>query len=127
MTDAPQLLTAFPPPPSPARTRPPERPPLRLGLVQERWHADPVEHERALATGIALAASQGATIVCLQELTLSPYFAITPDGPQAAGVQPEDLDNGPTIQFARQCATASGVYVHASLFERAAAPDGRAD
>ena len=29
-------------PESPARTRPAERPPLRLGLVQQRWHADPL-------------------------------------------------------------------------------------
>ena len=49
--------------PSPPRraTRPPERPPLRLGLVQERWHPDPAEHEAALATGIGMAAAQGAT------------------------------------------------------------------
>jgi N-carbamoylputrescine amidase len=81
----PELRTAFPPPASPARTRPAERAPLRLGLVQERWHADPAEHEAALAAGIAMAAAEGATIVCLQELTLSPYFAVTAGGPQAAG------------------------------------------
>ncbi|MGZ4314028.1 MAG: hydrolase, partial [Solirubrobacteraceae bacterium] len=93
----PELITAFPPPPSPARTRPPERAPLRLGLVQERWHADPAEHEAALAAGIGMAAAEGATIVCLQELTLSRYFAVTADGPQAAGAEPEDLEDGPTV------------------------------
>src|SRR5947209_825139 len=120
----PELLTAFPPPPSPARTRPPERPPLRLGLVQERWHADPDEHASALAAGIRMAAAEGARIVCLQELTLSPYFAVTADGPGAAGAEPEDLENGPTATFARECATSFGVYVHASLYERADASDG---
>src|SRR5215210_1336487 len=69
------------PPPSPARVREPTRPPLRIAAVQHRWHPDPDEHEAALAEGIRLAAEQGATLVCLQELTLSPYFAITPDGP----------------------------------------------
>ncbi len=54
----PELLTAYPPPPSPARTRPPERAPLRLGLVQERWHPDPEEHQEALATGIRAAAAR---------------------------------------------------------------------
>ena len=112
----PELITAFPPPPSPARTRPPERAPLRLGLVQERWHPDPAEHEAALSTGIAMAAQAGATIVCLQELTLSPYFAVTAGGPQAAGAEPEDLDSGPTISFARRAAGESGVHVHASLY-----------
>jgi N-carbamoylputrescine amidase len=120
----PELLTAFGPLPSPARTRPPERAPLRLGLVQERWHPDPLEHADALAAGIALAAAQGARIVCLQELTLSRYFAITPDGPAAAGAAPEDLSTGPTVSFARRAAAASGVYVHTSVYERAEGADG---
>jgi N-carbamoylputrescine amidase len=119
-----RLLTAFGPLSSPARTRPVARPPLRLGLVQERWHADPAEHRGALADGIRAAAGQGASIVCLQELTLSPYFAITPDGPQTAGAQPEDLGTGPTFSFASAIARETGVHVHASLFERADGPDG---
>jgi len=92
--------------------------------VQQRWRADPAAHAQALIEGIALAAEQGATIVCLQELTLSPYFAITPDGPAALGVEPEPLEDGPTITFARHAAAESGVYVHASLFERADRGDG---
>jgi N-carbamoylputrescine amidase len=119
-----RLLTAFGPLTSPARTRDPERPPLRLGLVQERWHADSNEHLAALSAGIRTAAGQGASIVCLQELTLSPYFAITPDGPDAAGAPPEDLDTGPTFAFASAIATELGIHVHASLFERADGPDG---
>ena len=70
-----------------------------------------------------MAAGEGARIVCLQELTLSPYFAVTPDGPsrrrRARGAQ-----TGPTIAFARRAAAETGVYVHASLFERA---DGAGD
>ena len=119
-----RLLTAFGPPASPARTRDPERPPLRLGLVQERWHADPDEHLAALSAGIATAAGQGAAIVCLQELTLSPYFAITPDGPEAAGAPPEDLATGPTFAFLSAIAAELGIHVHASLYERADGPDG---
>ena len=75
-----------------------------IGLVQERWHSDPGEHEAALATGIGIAAGEGARIVCLQELTLSRYFATTPDGPAAAGAEPEDLETGPTATFARRMA-----------------------
>jgi N-carbamoylputrescine amidase len=55
--------------------------------------------------------------VCLQELTLSPYFAIVPDGPH----DPEDIPDGPTARFARRMALEHGVYVHASLYERAPA------
>jgi N-carbamoylputrescine amidase len=119
-----RLLTAFGPLTSPARARESQRPPLRLGLVQERWHADPDEHLAALSAGIRTAAGQGASIVCLQELTLSPYFAITPDGPEAAGAPPEDLATGPTFAFVSAIAAELGVHVHASLFERADGPDG---
>jgi N-carbamoylputrescine amidase len=124
MTDQPKLVVAGPPPESPARTRPPGREPVRIGLVQERWHPDRGEHEAALAAGIRLAAAEGARIVCLQELTLSPYFAITPDGPVAVGAAPEELESGPTFSFARRLATETGAYVHASLYERADGPDG---
>ena len=119
-----RLEVAYPPPPSPARTKPSERAPLRVGVVQERWHPDPDEHEHALAHGIELAAGEGARIVCLQELTLSRYFAITPDGPQAVGATPEELDGGPTVTFARRIAAETGVYVHASLYERSDGSDG---
>jgi N-carbamoylputrescine amidase len=123
----PQLLTAFEIPPSPARTRAPARSPLRIGAVQESWRSDPDEHQAALARGIAMAAEAGGQVVCLQELTLSPYFAITPDGPQALGVEPEELETGPTISFARHCAAEHGVHVHASLFERADPEAGHPD
>ena len=124
MPDPPRLIVAGPVPESPARTRPAERVPLRVGLVQERWHADPEEHQGALAAGIRLAAEHGARIVCLQELTLSPYFAITAEGPHPGGAEPEDLHGGPTFAFAARMARETAVYVHASLFERADGPDG---
>lgn len=106
-------------PDSPARVHEPDRPPFRAALVQHRWHADPSEHRDALAEGVRLAAREGARLVCLQELTLSPYFAITPDGPAAAGVEPEPLPGGPTQEFASSLAQEFGVVVHASLYERA--------
>jgi len=124
-----ELITTTTAPPSPARVADgrPRRAPLRVGAVQQRWHADAAEHEAALLAGIALAAAEGARLVCLQELTLSPYFAITPDGPAAAGAAPEPLEDGPTATFARRAAAAHGVHVHASLYERdpdPAHPDG---
>jgi N-carbamoylputrescine amidase len=124
MSEELQLLLSGPPPVSPARTQPPARGLLRVGLVQHRWHPDPDEHQEALAAGIRMAAAEGAQIVCLQELTLSRYFAVTPDGPSAVGVQPEELDEGPTSMFARRAAGETGVYVHASLYERADGEDG---
>ena len=118
-----KLLTALgDPPPSPARVREPTRPPFRVGAVQHRWHPEPQEHQKALAQGIRLAAERGAQLVCLQELTLSPYFAITPDGPLPGGSGgiPEDIPGGATTQFAARMASETGAHIHASLYERVA-------
>jgi N-carbamoylputrescine amidase len=119
-----RLITAFGPLPSPARTHPPTRGTVRVGAVQERWRADPREHERALAAGIATAAGAGAQLVCLQELTLSRYFAVDARGPIAAGAEPEELPGGPTHSFAVRMAEQTGTYIHASLYERAEGNDG---
>ena len=112
------VITAFDPPVSPARVDPPTREPFRIGLVQERWHPDPAEHEEALAAGIRAAADHGARLVCLQELSLSPYFAVTPGGPEEAGAEAEEIPGGPTTEFATRVAAETGVHVHASLYER---------
>jgi N-carbamoylputrescine amidase len=117
-------MTAYEPQRSLARTREPDRPPFRIALVQERWHPDPEEHRDALATGIRIAAGEGARVVCLQELTLSPYFAVTADGPGAAGVASEDIHGGATFAFASRLAGETGIHVHASLYERADGEDG---
>jgi len=116
----PELITAYEVPESPARVNPARRRPFRIGAVQERWHPDPQEHRAALAGGVAIAAAEGARLVCLQELTLSPYFAITADGPR----EPEDIDQGPTRAFAAELAREHDTFVHASLYERSDGADG---
>ena len=90
--------------------------PVRVGAVQHRWHPDPDEHRAALAEGVWMAAGEGARLVCLQELTLSRYFAVNPDSPRP-GVEPEQLEGGPTTAFAAALAVETGAYVHASLWE----------
>ncbi|MGC3992725.1 MAG: nitrilase-related carbon-nitrogen hydrolase [Propionicimonas sp.] len=109
---------------SPARVHDTGRPPLVVGLVQTRWHEDADEHRAVLADGIASAASAGAQVLFLPELTLLRYPADTrPDGVPADLA--EDLASGPTTSFARAMAAAHSVLVHASLYERADGPDGR--
>ena len=103
--------------PSWARVETPELTPVRVGAVQVAWHPDPDEHRAALAEGIRLAASEGAGLICLQELTLSPYFAVTPDGPGPDRVLPEPIEGGPTLAFAAAMAAETGTLVHASLYE----------
>ena len=119
-----RLIRPEQPPASLARTRDPQRPSFRIAALQHRWHRDPSEHEAALERGIRIAAEEGAQLVCLQELTLSRYFAVDPAGPQAAGAEPEELPGGRTFEFAARMASETGVHVHASLYERADGEDG---
>jgi N-carbamoylputrescine amidase len=114
-----ELVLAMDPPPSAARVAPPERGTFRIGAVQQRWRADAVAHEAALAEGVRLAAAEGARLVCLQELTLSPYLAVDADPSPEALARAEAIPDGPTTAFARRMAVETGAYVHASLFERA--------
>ncbi len=116
MSDQPAVLRA-PALDSPARSRPATRQPLRIAAVQDRWHADPDEHRETLTASVRIAAAEGARLICLQELTLSRYFAIEPDGDRTAS---EDIPDGPTSQWALALAAETGAYVHASLYERAA-------
>lgn len=113
-----KLITKFEVLPSPMREKPPEREPLRVALVQSRWYEDANEHKAVLAEGIRLAASQGAKVICLQELTLSPYFAITADAYERAQLTAELIPEGATTQFAKAMAAETGVVIHASLYEK---------
>ena len=104
-------------PPSPARVGPPRRPPFTVGLVQQRWFPDAREHVESLVRGVRLAAENGAELVCLQEMTLLPYCAIVPGGPDAVGIHPEPLPGGPTWELVRDLAVELGIHVHGSVFE----------
>ena len=104
---------------SPARVNKPTRPPFRIGAVQEAWRPDAEEHAAALERGIAMAAGEGAQLVCLQELTLSPYFAIVPDAIEEAMAMAEPIPGGPTTELAARAAWEHGIHVHASLYEKA--------
>ena len=117
----PRLITAIgETPPSLARVEAPTRAPFRVGAVQEAWHADAEEHVAAIERGIAMAAGEGAQLVCLQELTLSPYFAIVPDALETAAAMAEPIPGGPTHELAARAAREHGIHVHASLYEQAA-------
>ena len=116
-----ELITRIDDPlPSPFRADEPEASPLRVGAVQCAWHPDPAEHLDVLRQGVRLAASHGAQVVLLQELTLSPYFCSAPDVDDALSTYGEDIDTGPTAAFAREMAADHGIAVHASLYERTA-------
>jgi N-carbamoylputrescine amidase len=119
-----RIVKALDPPPSLAATEASRSRVVRIGAVQERWREDRDEHETALAAGIVAAAGEGASLVCLQELTLSRYFAVDARGPATLGVEPEQLPGGPTHRFAARMAAQTGAHIHASLYERADGEDG---
>ena len=107
-------------PPSPARVRPADGPPLRIGVVQHAWAPEGLLEW--LDAAVDAAVERGAQIVFLPEVTLVRYPADTlPDGP--ANALAEDLDSGPTVEFARAAARRNRVHVHASVYRRAAPDD----
>ena len=117
-------LTIAEAPKSLSRVKEATRSPLRVGLVQTKWHQDPTEHETVLMGGISEAAKAGAKIVFLQELTLSRYPAdAKPEGVPSKIAEP--LEGGKTHVFAAKAAKEFGVIIHASLYEQANLPDGR--
>lgn len=89
-----------------------------VGLVQTKWHEDPEEHRKTLATGINQAALAGAQIVFLQELTMLRYMADVRPDPSERSATAESLEDGPSITFFREQAQANDVYVAGSIFEK---------
>lgn len=89
---------------------------LTVGLVQQQWYPNADEHKKHLQAGIAEAAEKGARLICLQELTLSPYYC------SRAEVKPdefiEDIETGPSLGFAREMANKYNVFIVISLVER---------
>lgn len=90
---------------------------LKVGLVQQQWHSDPSVHKQSLSEGIKEASAKGAKLVCLQELTLSPYFCTRAD--VDATPFKEEIETGPTVSFISKVAQENNVYITASLFETA--------
>jgi len=110
-------------PASLSRTTATNRPPLRVGLVQHKWRPDPTVLTSVLRGAIDQAAGEGARIVFLPEIALLRYPADVPAG-HDPGAATEDLADGPTFALAADAARANGIFVHASLYEKAEAEDG---
>jgi N-carbamoylputrescine amidase len=89
-----------------------------IALVQMRCAVDREENLAAALEKIRQAARQGAQIVCLPELFLSPYFCQREDHSFFELAEPVP---GPTTDALGQVARELGVVVIASLFERRAA------
>jgi len=89
---------------------------IRVALIQTRWPGTRQVMQEVYHQKIAEAAAKGAQLVCLQEFTLSPYFASTLD---PAGFDwAEPLEGGPTHDFLGKLAQQHGLFIIGSIFER---------
>ncbi len=95
--------------------------PSKIALVQTRWPGNRQAMVETYRSLIAQAAGLGADIICLQEFTLSPYFASTIDEDNYRWAEP--LHGGETDRILAEMARANGVFLVGSLFEKG--DDGR--
>lgn len=106
---------------------------IKIALIQTHWPGDRptiIQTYRAL---VKEAAAQGAEVVCLQEFSLSPYFASVIDPANYKWAEP--LTGGESDMIFGELAESNGVYLIGSLFEEdngrywdtatIHAPDGR--
>jgi N-carbamoylputrescine amidase len=91
---------------------------LKLGLVQMRCSIDPSENVDKAESMIRAAASEGANIICLQEIFNTIYFCQTEDHKYFAFA--EEIP-GPTTERLGKVAAELELVVIAPIFERRAA------
>ena len=90
---------------------------VQIGLVQMACEAQPQANMKKATERIAQAASQGAQIVCLQELFLSKYFC---DIESHDNFELAEAVPGPSTTALGEVAKQYGVVIVASLFEKRA-------
>jgi len=90
---------------------------VKVGTVQMSCSANPDENLKKAIAGIRQAASQGAQIVCLQELFRSLYFCDVEDYDNFKLAEPIP---GPSTNTLGKLAKELGVVIVASLFEKRA-------
>ena len=101
--------------------------PIRIALAQTAW--EPGQMERKFQAMAKEARLRGATLFCLPEFALSPYFALRPKGEGTAPV-PEPIPGGISCTFFSELARANSLFVQGSLLEEGFdtsvvfAPDG---
>ncbi|RFC47242.1 MAG: N-carbamoylputrescine amidase [Verrucomicrobia bacterium] len=91
---------------------------ITLGLIQGRAFASPAESLSWHIDRIRAAAAEGAQVIVLQELFLTPYFCRSEDPAWFDAAEPVP---GPTTDLLGKLAGELGVVLVASLFERRAA------
>ncbi len=90
---------------------------IRIALIQTRWLGSRAAMIDDYTDLIAQAVTGGAQVVCLPELTLSPYF---PSRPDPSGFEwAESLDTGDSARFFSAQAAQHKITLIGSIFEKA--------
>jgi N-carbamoylputrescine amidase len=93
---------------------------LTIGIIQYAWAGTREAMIAVIREMVAEAAGRGATLICLPELSLSPYFPITTD--PAGLVWAEPLHGGDSDRVFGELARQHGVSVISSIVERDSDP-----
>ncbi len=88
----------------------------RIALIQTHWPGDRATIIDAYRSLVKEAATAGAQLVCLQEFTLSPYFASTIDEANYQWAEP--LYGGDTDRVLGELAREHNLWLVGSIFER---------
>ncbi len=92
--------------------------PIRVALAQTFWPGSRLKMMEAVRVLVAEAAGRGASLVCLHEFTLSPYFASVIDPENYIWAEP--LRGGDSDLLFGELARRHGVHIVGSLFEEGA-------
>jgi N-carbamoylputrescine amidase len=88
---------------------------VRAALVQQAWTGDKESMTEAAVRHIGAAASQGAQVVCLQELFYGPYFCQVQDAGYYSYT--ERIPDGPTTRLLQEVAASHRVVLIAPMYE----------
>ncbi len=91
---------------------------IRVAVAQTHWPGDRTAMMDTYRDLVGQAAGRGAELVCLQEFTLSPYFASAMD--DAGFTWAEPLRGGPSDRFLGALARDHELWLVGSIFEKAA-------
>ena len=89
---------------------------MHIALAQGRWMGDQDSTKALYAGLVAEAAGTGASLICLPEFSILPYFPGRRDRAGFAWAEP--LPGGPSERFFSQLARRHQVHLIGSLFER---------
>lgn len=89
---------------------------IRIAILQTGWPGAREPMLDVYRQKLAEAAQAGVQLACLQEFSISPYFASQLD--RAGFDWAEPIEDGPTHRFFGPLARQHGLYIIASIFER---------